>query len=64
MDFKSVAIGVMSYGNYCMMRNSGSPASELDYFHGHEEMEKQYTAGISPDEIGRAMIDSQCGILQ
>ncbi len=64
MDFKKVAIGVTSYSNYCMMRDSGSPADELDYFRDHIEMEKQYRSNVSPDELGRAIIDSQCGVLQ
>lgn len=64
MDFEKVILGVMNYGNYRMMRNSGSTPVELEYFHGYEEMEKQYQSNVSPDELGMAMIDSQAGVLQ
>ena len=64
MDFEKVILGVMNYSNYKLMRDSGSPADELDYFRDHIEMEKQYQSNISPDALGMAIIDSQVGILQ
>ena len=64
MDYKTVILGVMSYGNYCMLRNSGSTPVELEYFKGHEEMEKQYQAGVSPEQLGKDILDSQLGVLQ
>jgi hypothetical protein len=63
-DFEKVLLGVTNYAVYKMMRENGNAANKLKHFKDHEEMEKQYLDGISPDEIGRAMIDSQCGVLQ
>jgi len=58
MDFKKVIEGVMTLGNYKMLRDSGSTPVELEYFHGHEELEKQYRDGVEPEALGKAIIDS------
>lgn len=58
MDFKNVIKGVMNLSMYRMMRESGSTASELGYFHDHKELEKQYQSGLTPDQLGKDMIDA------
>jgi len=58
MDFRKVIEGVMTYGNYKMLRDSGSTPVELEYFHDHIELEKQYQDKVEPDQLGRDIIDA------
>jgi hypothetical protein len=58
MDYRKVIEGVMTYGNYKLMRDSGSTPVELEYFHSHIELEKQYQSGLTPDQLGKDIIDS------
>jgi len=58
MDFKKVIEGVMTYGNYRMMRNSGSTPVELEYFRDHEELEKKYQDKVEPEQLGKDIIDA------
>ena len=64
MDFKKVIEGVMTYGNYRMLRISGSTPVELEYFKDHENLERQYQSGILPEQLGKDIIDAATGVLQ
>jgi len=58
MDFKKVIEGVMTYGNYRMLRIIVSTTLDLEYFGDHETLERQYLDGIEPEALGKAIIDS------
>jgi len=58
IDFKNVILSVMTYGNYRMMRISGSTPVELEYFRDHETLERQYQDKVEPEALGKAIIDA------
>jgi len=58
LDFAKLAAGLLSYGTYVMMRNSGSTPVELEYFRDHETLERQYQDKVEPEALGKAIIDA------